>query len=51
MPSKRAFQRDGKKLHISPHKPEAFLFKENAFQAKKKKHPGIDLEEKENQDN
>lgn len=37
MPSKRIFQQDGRKPHISPHKPEAFLLKENAFQAGKKK--------------
>lgn len=34
--SKRAFQGDGKKPHISPYKPEAFLFPENAFRPKKK---------------
>lgn len=33
--SKRAFQGDGKKPHISPYKPEAFLFPENAFRPKK----------------
>ena len=50
MPSKRAFLSAGKKPHASPHKPEAFLFTENAFRPKKTKktnkkktkpHPGI----------
>ena len=48
MPSKRIFQQDGRKPHTSPHKAEAFLFRENAFQAGKKEkklnqrhHPGI----------
>lgn len=44
MPSNRAFPRDGKKPHTSPHKPEAFLFTENAFRPKNKnKNPHLGI--------